>query len=381
MSDLGAGRKLLVFGFDAAEAAQRRRIRSYLDCGFAVVGFTMRRGNMTHDTEPFWDNVDLGETRNADMAQRIRRILGALPILRRERARMAGADVIVARNLDMLILGAAAARMIRPRPRLVYECLDIHGLMTDPGPKGQVARALERRLLRSCDALITSSPGFVRAYFEPMQGWTGETRLVENKIWVPEGGPPRPDPRLASQQMKRSDTPATIGWVGTLRCPRSLEILSETAAALGDRVRIEMYGIVHDHQLPNFQATVESQPNIAYHGPYEYPDGLTEIYGRCDLVWAQDLWQWGTNSTWLLPNRIYEAGYFGCPSIAVAGTETGRRVSDGLGWTVDAPKPEALITLLKGLSRVDLEARRRAILGMPAAMFRQSAEEIAQSVL
>jgi hypothetical protein len=57
------------------------------------------------------------------------------------------------------------------------------------------------------------------------------------------------------------------------------------------------------------------------------------------------------NSDWLLPNRIYEASYFGCPSIALAGTETGRRVAaDGLGFTVEEPTAEALTELLRGLT-------------------------------
>ncbi|CTQ32726.1 glycosyl transferase [Jannaschia rubra] len=368
-------RRLLVFGFDAAEAAQRRRIRAYLDCGFDVLGFTMRRANMTHDAAPFWDNVDLGLTRNAAMGQRLSALARALPILWRNRRRMRGAETIVARNLDMLVLGAAAQAMVRPRPRLIYECLDIHGLMTGSGPASRAARGLERRLLSRVSALVVSSPAFQREYFGPVQGWTGDTRLVENKLWTGPDGPARPSPDVTPRT-----GPIVLGWVGTLRCPQSLDLLAQVAARMGDRVRIRMHGIVHHHALPDFDATLAAHPNLSFHGAYAYPGGLEEIYRDCDVVWAQDLWQWGTNSTWLLPNRIYEAGFFGCPSIAVAGTETGRRVEAGLGWTIPAPEADALVDLLTRLDRPALDDRRRAILRMPASHFRQSAEEIGASV-
>jgi succinoglycan biosynthesis protein ExoL len=90
---------------------------------------------------------------------------------------------------------------------------------------------------------------------------------------------------------------------------------------------------------------------VEYFGPYSYPDGLKAAYGECDVVWAQDLWQRGANSDWLLPNRIYEASWFGVPSIAVAGTETGRRVSeDELGFVIDKADSDALTSLLRNLN-------------------------------
>ncbi|MEM8580335.1 MAG: glycosyl transferase [Pseudomonadota bacterium] len=366
--------KLLVFGFDAAEAAQRRRIRAFLECGYDVQGFTMRRSNMTHDAAPFWPNVDLGETQNAAMGQRLRRIAASLPILRANRARLAGARTIVARNLDMLAIATAARRMIRPRPRLIYEALDIHDIMTQEGAKGRLARGLERSLLRKTDAIIVSSPAFVREYFKPMQRWSGAVKLIENKLWLGKDGPKRPasDPNSQEQRGKA----ITLGWVGTLRCPQSFRILLDTADRLGSAVDVRLHGVVHRHMLPDFDSEICGRANISYHGAYEYPDGLKAIYCDCDAVWVQDLWQWGTNSTWLLPNRIYEAGYFGCPSIAVSGTETGRRVDGRLGWTVPEASADALVSLLKELSIETLREQRSKLLAMPDTEFRQTHAEI-----
>ena len=153
-------------------------------------------------------------------------------------------------------------------------------------------------------------------------------------------------------------------------------MLAAVADALGDGIEVHIHGIVHYHALPDFDATIASRPNIILHGPYAYPDDLAQIYGGLDVVWAQDLWQTGNNSDWLLPNRIYEASWAGCPSVAVATTETGRRVSDdALGWVVDAPTPAALLGLLGGLDRAEIAARGQALLDRPAQDFVQSADD------
>ncbi|QBR38573.1 glycosyl transferase (plasmid) [Leisingera sp. NJS201] len=379
----GSGRplRLLVFGFDAAEAAQIRRIRSYMECGFEVRAFTMRRDNMNAGFEPFWENVHLSHIRNENFSGRVRAIISSVGKVARNWPVLQGTDVIVARNLDMLAIAAAAQMMITPRPPLIYECLDIHGLMTSGGAKGRLFRAAERRLLARCASLIVSSPAFLRNYFEPVQGWTGASALIENKLWAGPDGPARPTVSGPGGRDKEDAVPLVLGWVGTLRCSRSLALLAAAARQLGLRLRVVMHGAVHHHALPEFDAVLAAHPNMSYAGPYDYPSGLARIYEDCDLVWSQDLWQWGTNSTWLLPNRIYEASYFGCPSIAVAGTETGQRVARGLGWCIPAPSEEALVAFLRGLRPAAVAERRRALLEMPASLFRQTPEEIRDAIL
>lgn len=373
--------RLAVFGFDAAEAAQIRRMRSYMDCGFDVTGYMMRRSNMNPDFEPFWDNVHLYHTENESILKRCGVILGSILKLCAHRKKLADSDVIVARNLDMLAIAVVGRACLRQRPPLIYECLDIHGLMTDPGIKGRIARFAERRLLGSTTALIVSSPAFVREYFGPVQNWNGPVVLLENKVWIEAGDPPRPTPPPPEDDTRwTEERPLRLSWVGTLRCAASLSILAETADRMGKRVHVALHGVVHKHAIPDFHDIVAARPNMHWHGPYDYPEGLEEIYDQSDLVWSQDLWQWGTNSTWLLPNRIYEASYFGCPSIAVDGSETGVRVADGLGWTIPEPTPDALCTLLERLSPAQVTDARRALLARPESDFRQLPQEIAGAI-
>lgn len=189
--------------------------------------------------------------------------------------------------------------------------------------------------------------------------------MWENKLVFDDGTPAR-----AQVKQQQDDSPLKIGWIGTIRCAPSLEILAQLARARPNDVEIHIHGIVHAHALPDFETILQNTPNMHYHGPYEYPAALSSIYGSIDLVWSQDLWQSGGNSDWLLPNRIYEASWCGCPSLAVAGTETGHKIeADALGWVIPTPSSEALLNLLSGLSRAEIHDRHIDLLQRPDSDF------------
>ena len=369
---------IFVFGFDLGEAAQIRRIRSFRAAGHEVRSATMRRANMNPGFEPDWSNIDLGRVENERLVRRLAVIAKAVGRMARRRRALDGTDVIVARNLDMLAI-AWAARLIAGRTRtpLVYECLDIHGLLTRHGPVGAAARWAERRLLARVAMTLVSSPGFTREWFGRVQGHRGRVVLLENKLWFDAAPPPRP----ARPRRCAAGAPLTLGWVGSLRCAPSLRLLLAVADAMGPALQLRLCGNVHGHALPDFDAAIAGRANVAYRGPYAYPDGLAEAYRGCDLVWAQDLWQRGGNSDWLLPNRIYEASWFGCPSVAVSGSETGRRIAaDGLGFVIAEPTPEALVALLRGLDPEAIRSCAAALLARDERDFRLTVAEVAAAL-
>lgn len=375
--------KIEVFGYDVAEISQIRRIRAFHALGHDVHSFTMRRENMLTDFTPDWSNTHLYVTENENLLKRAAVVAASIVKTTAHRARLRAADVIIARNMDMLAIAAAARLLAGARHvPLAYECLDIHGALTGTGKKSQAMRAAERLLLREVRMLIVSSPGFMRNYFEPVQGYKGPWALWENKLATGSTLPPRPKapPQNAPESThaaRPADAPIRLGWVGTIRCAPSLDILTQTASAQGARIEIHIHGVIHHHVLPDFDATISRHQNITFHGAYNYPHDLARIYDNLDLVWSQDLWQSGNNSDWLLPNRIYEASWAGCPSIAVTTTETGHRIAeDSLGWVIDTADAESLITLLQTLSPEDIAARRADLLARPDETFVQTPTDI-----
>lgn len=359
------------FGHDWAESTVIKRIRAFSAQGLEVVGFCFRREKFNQDFRPFWRNHHLGTTEDRNYARRLLKLILAVALLVRERAELRRATFFYARNIDMCALALLARIISRSSAPLVYEVLDVQRIFVGKGPASAIFRWLERRLLKRSDLLVVSSPGFVTNYFEPVQGYRGRIFLLENKIsFAQASAVERPKARAAAKGGEERGGRWTIGWFGTLRCPKSLEILCRLAESLPDRVEIYMRGYPTETGLAYFEQAIADHPNIVYDGEYRNPDDLAAIYGRVHLTWAFDFLDEGMNSKWLLPNRVYEGGFFGSVALAAKDTQTGDKLRDlGLGYTFEGDILENLIAFLKWYSWDEHLARRDHILSLPLSEF------------
>ena len=157
-----------------------------------------------------------------------------------------------------------------------------------------------------------------------------------------------------------------------LRCSRSLDLVLGVARQLGDKVRIVMHGQPALAEIPDFHERIQGHPNVEFHGRYRFPVDLASVYAGIDVVWAGDFMEAGFNSVWLLPNRLYEGGYYAVPPIAPAGTQTAKWIDQrGVGFS----EPEDLAVTLPALvarladDRTLLMTRRMRLLDLPADTF------------
>jgi len=275
------------------------------------------------------------------------------------------ADVLMARNLEMLAIATGLAGKFKRRPAIVYEVLDIHRLMLSNKPWAVGLRSFERFLLRDVDVLVTSSPGFLREYFDPLQFARSrpDVALVENKILSWTGATPA---RARADLV--AGPPWYIGWFGMIRCRRSLEILSNLARRRPDLLRVEIHGRPTGELTEALEKVLPSTPGLTFGGAYT-PTDLPELYGGMHFSWSIDYFEADTNSRWLLPNRIYEGGPHNVVPLAVRGTETGRWLDRfGLGVLMDAPERE-LEGLLEQLTPQSYAALKRASMDAPRSAF------------
>lgn len=375
MAPSGRGRgatRIAFFGHDCTELTVIKRARAFAAAGHEVQGFTFRRERLNRGYRPEWPDLNLGTTADGRYGQRLLKLAQAVVRLAGARHEVRACDLLYARNIDMAALALVARRLAGSRAPLVYEVLDVQRLFTSRGVIGSLLRFVERRLLGRTELLVVSSEAFVRAYFRPIQGFAGRWFLLENKIFGLDaaGLRARPAPDQPPARPCPPHGPWVIAWLGNLRCPRSPALLRNVAEALGPRVRIEIHGVPVVDGVERFQRRFAGLDNVVYAGEYRGPGDLPAIYRRAHFAWAFDWFEAGANSDWLLPNRLYEAGFFGVPALALAGTETGRRVrDDGLGWAVDEPVAGAVVDLLHHLDEDAYRARRRALLGLPRATF------------
>ncbi len=316
--------KIAFFGHDADDAAIRRRILALKDDGMAVTGLTMRRSEGGVDE---WDNVDLGRTYDGAFIRRLGSIFSGARKAAANKAKWQDAELIYARNLDMLACAFLAKRYAKIKTPVVYECLDVHRLLVKQDPIGVVLRWLERRLLKRTIALIVSSPAFLKNHFEKYYPGDFRPFLIENRLSADAEYGPRPVGKGMCGDHFTVDRPLRIGWVGVLRCQRSFDLLTAIADQFGDRVEIILHGKPARTEISVFEPVIDQRSNMHFMGPYQAPEDLDRIYANVDVVWAGDFMEAGFNSVWLLPNRIYEGGYFGAPPIVVSQTETAEWVT------------------------------------------------------
>ena len=363
--------------FERGDARVKKRVAALQAQGWRVKGYMFHRIRDKVDPPPFWENVELGITENRKYLKRAFVLLFSLRILRQHRAALREASVFYVVNTDNALLALAARVMARrpggPAP-MVLELADVQPAMLGMGLRGKVMRAVERFVLRRTAMLVTTSPGFVKNYFTPLQRFTGPVFLLENKVY-PSTGITAPDPSESdptkpltptTRQPARGGKPWVVGLCGAFRCRRSIELMRELAAQFPDRLHFYLRGYPSGTDAAGIAALLEGLPNLEWGGAYQYPGDLADIYGRIDFNWTFDFADAGANSAWLLPNRIYEGGLSGCPALADAATETGRWVEDNAaGWTFAEPFASTLASFLENLTESAWQEKQACCAQLP----------------
>jgi succinoglycan biosynthesis protein ExoL len=361
----------VLFAPDVADATTVKRADSFVAHGYHLLMFGFRRDYSSKDFRPGWPYVLLGRTHDRRYGQRALALLQALPKLFRHRRALREAIFFHARNIDQLLLALMARVIARRNTRIVYEVLDVQPAFVGDGWKARLLRAIERFGLRRADLLVLSSPGFLRNYFAPMQGYDRNWFLLENKL------PAHFTQSLAVERPIADTAPAergpyrwVVGYCGLIRGQETFDLIARLAERLQGLVLFKFHGVLTNVDRQSFVSALTRLDNLVYEGPYVSPRDLPAIYGELDFAWAIDLENTEHNSRWLLPCRYYEAGYFGVPCLAAEDFEVGTMVqAQGLGWTFPAPYEEALVQFFKSLTQTEYDATRDRLLRQPSSHF------------
>ncbi|CAN7527430.1 glycosyl transferase family 1 [Pararhizobium sp. LjRoot235] len=332
---------VLYLAHDVADPAIRRRTLTLEAGGAKVTVAGFRRGG---DAPPANGVIELGITRDGKFAQRIAAVGKAAMVLGGKLRGVTRPGIIIARNLEMLALANRANAIFGGDIPIVYECLDIHRLLLRKDFAGRALRAAEQYLGRNVSLLVTSSPAFIENYFRPISQLKAPTLLLENKVIdLGDGTAAKP----ALPRPPKPGAPWKIGWFGALRCRKSLRLLAEFSRAMDGKFEIVLRGRPAYSEFDDFDGFVKSEPFMTFHGPYKNPEDLAAIYHEVHFSWGIDFFEEGLNSSWLLPNRLYEGCRYGAVPIAMKGTETARFLSaKHIGLLLDRAESAVLASLL-----------------------------------
>jgi hypothetical protein len=353
--------KLAYFVHDLTDPAVSRRLGMLKAGGAEAVVLGFRRAEAAPSELEGCPTVDLGRTYDARLGHRARMTARAALASGRHRALIGDAEVVLARSLEMLAVAHGARATCGLGAPVVYECLDIHRVMLGDGLKSRLLRAVERRLMRWSTGLLVSSPAFLDAYFRRRQDLGIPALLVENKVLELEG-------ETAVVRSLPAGPPWRIGWLGAIRCRRSLDILTELAGRRPDLIEVRIHGRPAYAEFEDFDAKVASVPNVAFGGAYTAAH-LPSLYGAVHFSWAIDFMEEGLNSAWLLPNRIYESGRYGAAPIALLNVQTGRWLAER-HFGVRLADVADLEAFLDALTLTDYAALQAAQQAVPLEAFR-----------
>ncbi len=365
---------LCFFAHERNDARVLKRLQAIQDQGWHVIGFTFHREREGKDRPVFWENIHLGTTYDRRYVHRLWAIGCGLLRLVKERHRLAGVRCLYAINFDNALLALFARWLAPGRIPVVVEIADIQPPMVGTGAASRLLRWVERRVLAASQLLVTTSPGFLKHYFTPLQHYTGPVFLLENKVYpsaaLSAARPPAPPPPAAGQ-------PWIVGYFGGFRCHRSWELIKRLSRRLDVRVVFYLRGYATVLDATEFSREAAEHTNVEFGGPYTYPGDLPALYGRTHLNWCFDFHDATANSRWLLPNRIYEGGLHHVPGLAAAGTETAAWLEEkGLGWSFPAGEEleEALYQFFLTLSPEVWSARRQEAAQRPDTDFTGEAD-------
>ena len=347
---------------DLSDPATRRRVAMLQAGGARVTLAGFRRSEEPVDEIEGVKPIDVGRTHDGRFAQRLGAVASVGLSAGAKFAGIPQPDIIVARSLEMLALARQLKNRMGGNIPIAYECLDIHRLMLRRDAVGSAMRAAERWLGRDVVLLLTSSPAFIREYFEREGQSAAPVHLLENKVFDLShhaGTAARPSGM-------RADGPWRIGWFGALRCQRSLSLLGAFTRAMDGRFEVVLRGRPADGVFDDFEATVAAEPFISFEGPYRNPEDLADIYGAVDFTWTVDFFEEGLNSSWLLPNRLYEGCRHGAVPIAMRNTEVGRFLAARqMGLLLEKGAVDDLASALGPLSKASFIDQRATVEAEP----------------
>ena len=359
--------KVVYFVHDLHDPTVARRVAMFKAAGMSVVlaGFTRGRSG-AHTVEalrPF----ELGATHDARLVSRIWAVFAALLRVIPRARQYRHVDVFVARQLETLLVAAFANWLSGSRAPLVFECVDIHRLMVRGDAVGVTLRAIENFLLRRTSLLLVSSLAFVERYFGHHYDRVPPVHLLENKMLAEE---------VASFENRTIGPPTTagppwrIGWYGVIRCPRSLEALAELVRSEPRLVEVTIAGRIAENLTGLFEDVISRSLGMSFLGPFDRSRDLASLYRSVHFNWMVDYFDEGANSDWLLPNRLYEGGYFRCVPIGRRDSEVGRWLQGArVGILLPDPVEAGLASALKAMSVDAYKAQRKRMNAIPNTAF------------
>ncbi len=342
-------KKAIIFAPEIIDYRLTKRIQALEENGFQHVCLAYYRKRDSKGIKTKY--IRLATVKDKSYFLRVIKLASSLLVVYSNRDKLRDTDLFYAINLDLAFLAYCTKKITGSNAPIIYEVADIMSIMLSKNIFGNLLRSLEKLILKKIKILVVTSPAYMKHYFWPIQKYSGPWFLLENKLFI---DPEEESMSIATTSISKLNTSKntwTIGYFGALRCRRSLTIIKEIAESLLNNVTFNIRGYLMDLDEDDFENLLLShRQNVRYRGSYKNPGDLPEMHEKIDFVWAFDFQERGTHSKWILPNRLYEGGFFEVPMLGPKGFEIANFIEKHkIGWTFDEPYAENIIRFLMKL--------------------------------
>ena len=240
----------------------------------------------------------------------------AISVLRSEKP-----DIIHLQGLDMLILACWYKRRFDKNVRIVYEVADLHRLLVDEqvGVKrrafAECVAFFERQCAPLVDKLIVTSERYYDVCYSRF--------YAKDQILFIPNAPSRK--AFEGYVPKEHGRDFTVGFIGGIRYPDEIRMLIAAAKQAG--VKVFLAGVEVGDEIRKLS---EREDHVEYFGMYDYDTQITELYGRCDVIYSVYPASM-KNVRVALPNKLYESMMCGLPLLVAKETYVGDLVEE---WEV-----------------------------------------------
>jgi succinoglycan biosynthesis protein ExoL len=283
-------------------------------------------------------------------------------------------DMVYCSGPDMAYLSILSS--IGLKTPTVMEVGDLREIQLRVGIVGKSVRFLEKLFLGKCAFVVSTSEGFIEAYYRKIKPDLNYL-ILENKL--EKGALPQ------SESINLESEKITIGYFGVLRCNWSWQVLCALAERNPNRFQIFVAG--YNLSIDNFEEEIEKHDNIEYYGTYKSPDELHTIYGQVDLIWgvypvptseSEQNWKWAKT------NRFYESLYYQRPMIVLKDSGDAKAVKIlQSGLAISKDKIDDAVSLLEKIEKEEVYHLQKFTREVPMStyIYEKEYEQLREKIL
>jgi glycosyltransferase involved in cell wall biosynthesis len=226
--------------------------------------------------------------------------------------------------------------------RYIYDECDL--THTYLGRGKSLLEALDRRIIRRSSLTVTTSEGFIQYHFN--KRWPDNVILVENKL-------DKSVFEFRALPARSLGEKLNIGFVGFPRFNSVFNFIRVYCSCFQNFDFHIFGGPIQD----DFNC-LRQYPNCHFHGSFQNPQDLPEIYSSIDLVLCTYDTEYD-NVRFAEPNKLYESIFFETPIIVSSGTFLADKVRRlGIGYDIDALDDGAVVRFINTLSQESIMAKK-----------------------